>query len=444
MTRHPLSIAGAWLVTLAAFLFLFVFLIDAFGLRHNPYLGLVFFLIVPVLFVIGLLLIPLGIALERRRVAAGRPVRRWPRLDLNDPIQRRTVGIIAALTLVNVLIVALAAHRGLAYIDSPQFCGQVCHTVMQPEFVANRDGPHSRVPCVECHVGSGASSFVKSKVDGSRRVVAMMFGTYARPVPSPVHDLPPGRDTCQHCHRPEKFHGDRVKDIPEFASDEANTMSATRVVLHVGGGMPELGRPAGIHWHTANEIEFATDAKRQEIPYVRLKAADGSVREYRTAEATDAKLAGLERRRMDCVDCHNRPTHEFFATPARAVDAALARGVIPRAVPFARREAVAALEATYADAPTAERMIAERLRTFYAANDGGADARSAELEQLVKTTQFLWARNVFPAMKVSFGTHPSNAGHTDAPGCFRCHDDQHKTKDGQAIRQDCDLCHDIQ
>src|SRR6185503_3948407 len=290
MARHPVSIVGAWLVTLSAFVFLLVFLIDLFGGHHNPYVGLILFLIVPALFVIGLLLIPLGMALERRRRARGLAPYRWPHVDLNNPGHRRTVGMIGALTIVNLLIVSLAAYRGVEYMDSTEFCGQVCHQVMEPEFVAHRDGPHSRVACVECHIGSGASWFVKSKIDGTRQVLAVMRGSYARPISTPVHDLRPARDTCERCHWPEKFHGDRVKVIPQFADDEQNTSSPTRLLLHVGGGLPQLGLGAGIHWHTnpRNDIEYvATDAKRQEIPYVRLTDQDGKVQEFRAPETND-------------------------------------------------------------------------------------------------------------------------------------------------------------
>ena len=448
MTRHPLSIVGAWLVTVSAVIFLLVFLIDLFGIHHNPYVGLIFFLIVPVVFVFGLVLIPLGIALERRRRTHGLAPRRWPRIDLDNPVHQRAIGIILALTVANVLIVSLAAYRGVEYMDSTQFCGQVCHTVMEPEFVAHRDGPHSRVACVDCHIGSGAPWFVKSKIDGTRQIVAVMRNSYSRPISTPVHDLRPARDTCEHCHWPDKFHGDKVEILPSFGDDEKNTSSPTRLVMHVGGGLPQLGRPAGIHWHTnpQHDIEFvSTDEQRQEIPYVRLTEPDGTVREFRAPGVTEAKIAGGERRRMDCVDCHNRPTHAFFASPERAVDAALARGAISTALPFARREAVAALKAEYPDARTANREIAQRLRGFYAANDPpSAPVSEADLNQLIATTQFLYERNVFPAMKVSWGTHLNNLGHTDSAGCFRCHDDRHKAADGRTIRQDCDLCHDIQ
>jgi hypothetical protein len=447
VNRHPLSIIGTWLVTLSAFLFLFVFLIDLFGLHHNPYVGLIFFLIVPVFFVVGLLLIPLGMAAEHRRQRKGLAPRRLPRIDLNDPRQQRIVGAVLALTCVNLLIVSLAAYRGVEYMDSPQFCGQVCHTVMQPEFVAHRDGPHSRVACVECHVGSGAPWFVKSKINGTRQVIALLFSTYSRPIATPVQDLRPARDTCEHCHWPGKFHGDKVHVIPEYASDEKNTSTQTRLVLHVGGGLPQLGRTTGIHWHTnpQNEIDYvAVDPARQTIPYVRLKDTSGVVREFRAPGVSEDQIAGGERRRMDCVDCHNRPAHAFFATPERAVDAGIARGLIPPAIPFARRQAVEVLKADYPDAASADREIAQRLRGFYATNNPSAPVPAADLDQLVRTVQFLYARDVFPAMKVSWGTHLNNVGHTDSAGCFRCHDDQHKAADGRIIRQDCDLCHEIQ
>jgi hypothetical protein len=448
MTRHPLSILGAWLATISAFVFLFVFLIDLFGLHSNPYFGLVFFLILPVIFVLGLVMIPLGIVLEHRRQRRGLAPRRLPRIDLNDPIHQRAIAIVLALTIVNVLIVSLAAYRGVEYMDSPKFCGEVCHTVMEPEYVAHREGPHSRVTCVECHVGSGAQSYVYYKLNGMRQLAHLVTGNYPKPVPSPVFNLRPARGTCEMCHWPEKFHGDKVDVAPEYASDEKNTNNSTKLVLHVGGGLPQYGLGAGIHWHTnpQNEIDFvATDAKRQEIPYVRLKDKDGKTYEFRTPDANDAKIAAGERRRMDCVDCHNRPTHAFFATPERAVDAAIARGAIPVSIPFARRQAVEALKASYTDRATAEREIDQRLRGFYTSNDGASPhPAGSDIDLLVRSVQRLYSGSVFPAMNVSWGTHQDNLGHTDSPGCFRCHDDQHKTADGRVIKQDCDLCHEIQ
>jgi len=448
MRRHPLSILGVAVVTLSALVFLFVFLLDMFGLHTNPYLGIVFFIVIPAFFVAGLLMIPAGYWLNRRRRDSGLETPVWPRVDLNNPVHRRNTLILASLTLVNVLIVSLAAYRGIEFMDSPQFCGQVCHTVMEPEYSAYQDGPHSRVRCVDCHIGPGAPWFVKSKLDGTRQVVAVIRNTYSHPIASPVKNLRPARDTCETCHWPEKFHGDKVEVVREYGNDEKNTESVTRLMVHVGGGSERLGIASGIHWHmnVANEIEYVTtDEKRQAIPYVRLKDRQGNVREYRAAGVTDEQLAKGERRRMDCMDCHNRPAHPFSASPERAVDAAIARGEIPTALPFVRREAVTALKTDYPDQATAERDIAQRLRSFYGQNYASlVPAHGAEIDQAVRAAQRVYGRNVFPAMKVTWGTHENNLGHMDSPGCFRCHDDQHKTADGRAIKQDCDLCHDIQ
>jgi hypothetical protein len=318
---------------------------------------------------------------------------------------------------------------------------------MEPEFVAYQDGPHSRVRCVDCHIGPGASWFVKSKLDGTRQVIAVMRNSYTRPIPSPVHDLRPARDTCEQCHWPEKFHGDKVSLKREYGNDEKNSESVTRMIIHVGGGSPRLGVSGGIHWHmsVANEIEYVTtDAQRQTIPYVRVRDAQGNVREFRSPDVTDEQIAKGERRIMDCMDCHNRPSHPFSPTPERAVDAAIARGEISRDLPFARREAVEALKAEYPDRATAERQIDQRIKTFYGQNYASlVPAHGANIDNLVRAAQRLYARNVFPAMKVTWGTHINNLGHMDFPGCFRCHDDQHKTADGRVIKQDCELCHEI-
>jgi hypothetical protein len=445
MTRHPLSVLGVSLATMSGVLFALSLLLELAGFHPNPYLGILFFLLLPAVFVLGLLLIPLGTVMERRRAATGRPPHRWPRIDFNDPSRRRAIAIVAALTAANVLIVSLAAYRAVEYVDSPSFCGQICHTVMQPEFVANQNGPHARVACVECHVGEGARSFIRYKLNGARQLVSLVRGSYPTPIPSPVHDLRPASDTCETCHWPERFHGDKAVTIPEFANDEQSTESLTRLLLRLGGGSDRQGISTGIHWHAnpANEIEFvATDATRRAIPYVRLKDGNGTISEYRTPEATDAEIAAGERRRMDCVDCHNRPTHALSVSAERAVDGAIARGEIPRTLPFARRQTVEVLKVEYPDRSVAEQSIAQRLRAFYA--ESAAAARREELDRMVRAAQRLYAENVFPAMKVTWGTHADHLGHTDAPGCFRCHDDNHNTPDGRTIRQDCALCHDIQ
>jgi len=448
LPKNPFSLAGAILATISAALFLIVFFLDVLGLHTNPYLGIVFFIVFPSFFVIGLLLIPIGVWRDRRRRAAGKPEFHWLRIDLNDPRQRSVTFLIAALTVVNVVIVSLAAYSGVEYMDSVQFCGQVCHTVMQPEYAAYQDGSHSRVACVQCHIGPGAGWFVRSKLSGARQVIAVTLGTYSRPIASPVHNLRPARETCEQCHWPEKFHGDMVRVVHDYGEDEANTDSPTTLNVHVGGGSDRLGTATGIHWHMniANEIEYiATDDKRQVIPWVRLKDRFGNVTEYTAEGVTPEELAKGERRRMDCVDCHNRPAHPFDPTPEKAVNRALSTGEMSPTLPFIKREATAALKETYPSETAAVDAIAARLREFYRTQQNAVYmARRQDVERAVTATQALYRRNVFPSMNVTWGTYPNNIGHMDFPGCFRCHDASHASKDGKIIPQACDLCHSIQ
>ena len=447
--RNPLSILGMVVAATSAVVFIAVFLLDLFGLHTNPYLGILFFLLLPTLFIAGLVLVPIGVWRERRRIRAGHPasVLRWPSLDLNDPVQRRAAAIVVVLTCVNVVIASLATYRGIEFMDSVAFCGQVCHTVMQPEFVAYQDSPHARVACVECHIGSGASWFARSKLSGTRQVFAVLFHTYERPIPWPVQNLRPARETCEQCHWPAKFHGDQIVVKHQYADDDKNTDTMTTLAVHVGGGDAQLGIAQGIHWHmnVANTIEYiATDDKRQNIPYVWLKDRFGNVREYVVDGTTPQELAKGQRRRMDCMDCHNRPSHKIAQTADEAVNAAMALNEIPRSLPFAHQQAVKAVSASYPSYAAADAAIQQSLEGFYRQQLKEAyQSRRGEIDQAITATRNIFHRNVFPAMNVTFGTYPSNIGHMDSPGCFRCHDGNHKTKDGRVIPQDCDLCHSI-
>jgi hypothetical protein len=447
-TRNPLTLFGGWLTTVSALLFLAVFFADIFGLHTNPYIGIVFFLILPGFFVGGLALMPLGIFLSRRRERIGKPAFEvtWPVVDLNRPYTRRVAGLMVFLTFANIVVISLAAFRGVEYMDSPPFCGQVCHTVMQPEFTAYQAGPHARVHCVACHIGPGAPWFVKSKLSGTRQLFAVALKTYPTPIPSPVENLRPARDTCEQCHWPEKFTGDRVRLVREFGDDQANTETTTTLRLHVGSGSEATGAH-GIHWHMAPSTRVTyvtTDKKRQKIIYVKVEDRQGA-REFRDEGVTDQQIAQGERRQMDCMDCHNRPSHRFDSTPERAVNDALATGALSPSLPFIHREAVAALKVAYPTQDAAREGIAKRLADFYAQQPGGQPAaRRSDIDRAVAVVQTLYRQNVFPAMKVTWGTYSNNIGHVDFPGCFRCHDDIKKTADGRVIKQDCELCHKME
>jgi hypothetical protein len=436
---HPLTLAGALVTTISAVLFLVFLLLAGVGVHTSPYLGIVTFVALPALFVLGLLLMPLGERQARRRTARGEPAA-WPVLDLNHASARRLVLTVAALTVINVAIVALATVKGVEYVDSVPFCGNVCHTPMEPEAIAHRGGPHARVTCTSCHVGPGAAGFAEAKLGGVRRLLAVTRGSYARPIATPVHDLPSTQGTCERCHDPRAWIGDRLRKVPVFSDDEANTDATEVLTVFAGGGGWERGGPQGAHWHANpdHRVEYvAADARRDTIPWVRVVARDGKTRDYAAGGADPTKIPAGERRVMDCVDCHNRTGHPFAIGTARAVDEALAAGLLP-SLPFIRREAVAALDAA-AKAPGGP-AASTRLAASYAGSHP-ALAGDARLRRATTGLDALAARYVFPAMNVGFGTYPDRSGHADDKGCFRCHDEEHKTSDGRAISQDCELCH---
>ena len=444
--RNWISAIGVALTTASALLFLFLIALELLGFLHNPYVGIVIFVLVPALFVVGLLLIPIGLWFERRRRWIDAPAPAWPKLDLRDPVTRRMLGFVAAATLVNLAIISTASFGAVEYSESRAFCGQVCHDVMGPEFVAHENGLHARILCVSCHVGPGAGAFLSAKLNGTRQLGLVVTGKYSRPIPTPIEGMPDVQSTCEHCHSPDRFIGDKIKVFYEHADDEANTQTKTTVRLHVGGPVSGTGSGTGIHWHMnrANLVEYvALDDEREKIPYIRVTTSDGKTREYFADGVTPSELEGKPRRRMGCLDCHSRPAHTFGSTPERGVDAALGAGLINPKIPFIRREAVRALRATYPSheiaLPQIERTIRDALSARLPHGFEEGDLRTA-----IGVTQALYRHNVFPSMMIGWGTCPSQLGHTTSSGCFRCHDENHKTRDGVTIRQDCESCHVIE
>jgi mono/diheme cytochrome c family protein len=444
--RNPLSALGVAVTTATAVLFIALFVAHAFGFLQNPYLGILVFIIIPAVFVVGLLMIPLGLWLERRREAAGAPARRWPTIDLNEATQARMAIFVVAMTFVNVIILSMAGVGAVEYSDSTAFCGQVCHTVMRPEFVAHEAAPHARIECAACHVGPGAGGFLTAKLNGTRQLWLVASGGYPRPIPTPVANLPSVELTCEQCHRPDRFIGDKVDVIYDHANDAANKESKTTVQLHVGGPVAGTGSGVGIHWHMnrANHIEYvALDDKREQIAYVRMTTADGRVREFFADGANQADLRTRPRRVMDCLDCHNRAAHTFGASAAREVDAAMGQGLISAKIPFIRREAVRALNGTYTTQDEGIAAIDREIRKGVNAQQPHA-YEEADLRRAIAVAQQIYRTNIFPEMKVGWGTYPNQLGHTVSNGCFRCHDDSHKASDGAAISQDCELCHTVE
>ncbi|MGV3519792.1 MAG: cytochrome C [Luteitalea sp.] len=443
-TAHPLAALGAALTTLSAVLFILFFIAESAGWLENPYLGLLTFVLLPALFVAGLLLIPAGLWLARRRARQGKAPVSWPTLDLRDARTRGFVLLFAIATVVNTLLVTVASVEAIHYMDSPTFCGQVCHTQMEPHFVQWQRGPvHTKVACASCHIGTGAEGFIVAKTRGTAQLVQVLTGTFPRPVPTPVAHRPAAEQTCGKCHDATRWIGERRRLFTDIGDDEANTPTQTLLTLQVGGTRGD-GRASGFHWHASPGVEveyLATDESRGTIPWVRVKNARGEVKEF-VVDGFDRATSGGETRRMDCVDCHSKVAHPFAASAERAVDRAFVDGRLDARLPYLRREAVKLLKAEYPSKEQASTAIASALATFYAGEGAAAGpVDRGSVTAAARVLADLHGANVFPAMRVTFGTYIGNGGHTDADGCFRCHDDEHKAKDGSVIAQDCETCH---
>ncbi|HKW00186.1 MAG TPA: NapC/NirT family cytochrome c [Vicinamibacterales bacterium] len=432
LARNPTSIAGAVITTIAALAFLLFVALESFDLLNSPYAGLLGYVLIPAAFLLGLALIPFGMWREGRRRKLGRAAWNWPAIDLGHPATLRTIAAVGVLTLVNLGVVAVASVGVVHYTESNKFCGAVCHTPMTPQFTAHGFSPHSHVECVSCHVGPGAKGLVSAKLNGTRQLYEFVLGSYSRPIPEPLGRIPGAADTCMHCHTPGRPSEDIIKTKLAYADDEQSTESASTLTMHLGA----------IHWHARPDVvvEYvASDAARQTIPYVKVTDAQGKASEF-FAEGVTARPAG-ELHRMDCIDCHNRPAHTFSVSADKAADALIASGAVKRDVPFLKKELVAALSAEYASHEAADTGIANHLRQAWKS----ADARLApEIDRAVTAAQQLYRHNVFPDMKVTWGTYLSQLGHMDAPGCTRCHDDSHKSTAGAVIKNDCESCHKMQ
>jgi hypothetical protein len=443
LANNWISLAGVVIVTTATIFWLFLLPVTLRGETDNPYIGILAFLTIPAPFFAGLGLIPLGMWLKRKREGRksvyppGFPPLNWQNHDF-----RKLVYFVGITTVLNLAIASQLTYGAVSYMDSVTFCGQTCHTVMQPEFTAYQNSPHSRVECVKCHIGPGASWFVKSKLSGVRQVFAVALHTYPTPIPAPVHNLRPARDTCEACHWPQKYAQDRLFIVNKFGEDETNSQTKTVLLLKLGGG----NHGVGIHGTHLGKVKGDvviryrhSDEQRQVIPWV-----ESTVKGKTTVYAVEgAKVDGLQEREMDCMDCHNRPSHAYDL-PDRALDRAMTNNQISPTLPWAKKAGLAVLKADYMSRDEAAQKIPAAFIGWYRQNQPAVYAqRQADVETAAKEVLAIWNRNIFPDMKVTWGKYPINIGHTDYPGCFRCHDGGHAAKDGSSITQDCNACHNL-
>ncbi len=447
---NPITLTGAAIASVSFGLVLFVFILEIFSsIGDNPYIGIFSFIILPSILIFGLLLIAYGILRERKRLREGKSREgKLPVIDLNDPAKRAAFITFFVGTLVLLLFTAFGSFKAYEYTETDEFCGTVCHKVMEPEYTAYLTSPHSRVGCVGCHIGSGTGWYVKSKLSGAYQVYSVIFKKYSQPIPTPVRELRPAEGTCEQCHSPEHFFSQKKTEYAYYISDEQNTKSSIKMLVKIGGGNSEFGIASGIHWHMSinNDVYYIhSDERRQEIPWVKKITKDGKEIIYRNTEIDfdENNFPGENLRLMDCIDCHNRPSH-IFRQPDKMVNLYMNQNRIDPTLPYIKSISVQALEIPYSEKSLALDSIETIINSFYLSTYRTVyNEKQDKIASAVKEVQKIYSRNYFPYMNANWKSFPDNISHVYTPGCFRCHDGKHVSDDGKVISHDCNSCHVI-
>ena len=452
VTCHPIAKLGGYMVTFGTISAISYTGATIFARTDNTYAGIIFLILVPASFFGGLVLIPIGIYLAFKKACLQDPSLRNKSLGeilrtlSGEQDVRNRIIVFILFSIANVVLTLVIVMAGFEYMDSTSFCGLLCHKVMEPEYVVYQRSPHARVVCVDCHIGPGASWFVRSKISGMRQVYAVMAGTYSRPIPTPIEHLRPSRETCEQCHWPEKFSGDKLKIIAHYDSDRNNTKRYTALLLKIGGPVAIGARRGGIHWHVSkgNRVIFMSEkGERKDIPWVRLESGNEPPIEYRFtgSNVSDREIATAPKRTMECVDCHNRPTH-VYRTANEELDDMLSLWPELQKVPYLKKASAEVLARKFDEAAIQRKEIGQALLEWYRTRPE-EKADPSLLEKASEQVQRIYSRNVWPRMDINWGTYVNHIGHTTSPGCLRCHGNNHVTAEGKAVRADCRLCHTI-
>ena len=450
-SKNWLSIIGSIIAIINFILIILLFVISTLFDKASTYLGLFIYIILPGFLVFGLILIPVGMYF--RRVSIRKNISpeaaRLPVVDLNNPKQKNTFIMFSIGTIVFLFLTTYGSFEAFHLTESVPFCGTLCHRVMEPEYTAYQNSPHANVTCVDCHVGSGASWYVKSKLSGMHQVYAVLTKTFPTPIGTPLHDLRPARETCERCHWPEKFYARTLQSNKYFLADSLNSEWDIMLQMKTGPEFSGLGFREGIHWHInpSVNIEYISDNdQRENITYVKYTdKVTGKVHIYRNPDnpVSDSVISAQATRTMDCIDCHNRPTHNFNSPPVY-IDNALLTGDVSKNIPFIKKVAMGILRETFKDKDSALIVIHDSVLKFYQTGYGDFLQNNNKLvDNSISSIQKAFSQNTFPAMKVTYDVYPEHIGHLESEGCFRCHNDAFKTEDGRTITRDCNLCHTI-
>ena len=445
------SYFGGFVASVMALLVLLNIGLNLFAGLDTPYGGIFIYIIFMPLMVFGMILIPVGMYRNWRRwqKTGAIPYHRWPYVDFNVRSYRVAAFIFLNGTILFVLISGVVSYEAYHFSESVEFCGTLCHSVMEPEHTAYQGSPHARVSCTACHVGEGAGWYTKSKLSGAYQLYAVTMKTYPKPIPTPLENLRPAQETCEKCHWPEQFFGAQQKRFNYYRYDEENTHWPINMLIKTGGGDPKTGQTSGIHWHMniGTKVEYiARDEKRQDIPWVKITdKTTGRVTIYQDENEplTEEEIAASTPRKMDCMDCHNRPSH-IFQSPDAAINKAILTGQIDPNIPYIKRVAVESMTQDFDNGHNAPQKIANYITEYYRIEMPEVyREKRVEMDKAIVSTQNAYSTNIFPEMRVKWTYYFDNIGHFEYPGCMRCHLGDHKDENGIPVTHECKDCHII-
>lgn len=444
------SAIGAVLVLGSILELIFQLLIALFTNQNGYFLGIFMFVFVPLNLMLGIILIFAGIYISKRISKSkntGENLEQGP--NEHYASQNKAVIVFIIGMVIFFVVVMIGNIKTMDFANSDAFCGEICHSAMEPEFISYKNSKHDNVTCIHCHYSDNDNLFIKSKLAALRQIGTIVGGDYKHPLTIPPHTLEPGRNTCEHCHKPAMFNPRILRNKENFLSDKENTKWITRLILRVGNEHSSKVSTKGIHWHMHrdNIVQFVSlDDKKQDLPWVRyinINENDTTIYIDSTSDFQPSSLDTVEIFTMDCMDCHNRISHNF-ASPSEFIDREISQGNISETLYEIKRLLIDICEEEFPNVDSLKTYSIIYLKNFYTKNYPGYYLKN---EKIIKSaiTVFTneYAKNIFPEMKVKWDSFPSNAGHKYNPGCFRCHNDLHKSEEGIILKRDCNQCHTI-